>query len=81
VNNPWYNEYSSNSIPSLSPDELRRRRWELDKRAADLQAAQTNALLRASGVPFGPDGQPQYQRFTPAQHSGFNRLFLPEVGV
>lgn len=59
MSNPWYNE-------------MQQRQDDQNQRYARLQTEQMNAIMRASGVPTGPNGQPQYQQFTRTQQPGFD---------
>lgn len=66
MSNPWYNEVTGNTNGAS--------RWDVQPpdshQALRLQTEQMNAIARVSGVPTGPNGQPQYQTYTPPQYPG-----------
>lgn len=84
MKNPWYAEYSSDSIAQAPAWLLEQRHQEANQRAANLQAQMTQQLLQSTamqasapaGQPYQP--QPQYPQFVRTQHPGMDwcKFFL-----
>lgn len=77
MNNPWYNEVNGSTYGASQ--------WDVKQpdphEALRLQTEQMNVMARASGIPTGPNGQPQYQTFAPAQHPGFDPGAVLRAGL